>query len=289
YTTLFRSPAGARGDSVACALARNLDRYPDLSARCVSGLGRWLPAGSRIGVETAIEGGRLRIRLRGPRVDTIEIVGPRAAWPFMAESLADRVFGAQLQSLDSLDRSLPRGVLPKNALGRGAFQRAEAAFARGRWGEARAAYAEAAALDSTCWLCYWRHAEVGRWFDLEDDPADRTRYLAHLKEFPDYYQKLIRAEALPLAARLDSLDALTKRSKDFLFGQFRYADERLHRGPLVGRPRREAMQSCQDVLKVHPGFVPALEHVAWRSGAEGDSTNAAVVLSLVAPQVDPKD
>ena len=130
-------PAGARGDSVACALARNLDRYPDLSARCVSGLGRWLPAGSRIGVETAIEGGRLRIRLRGPRVDTIEIVGPRAAWPFMAESLADRVFGAQLQSLDSLDRSLPRGVLPKNALGRGAFQRAEAAFARGRWGGGR--------------------------------------------------------------------------------------------------------------------------------------------------------
>src|SRR5204863_391652 len=82
----------------------------------------------------------------------------------------------------------------------------------------------AATLDSTCWLCYWRHAEVGRWFDLEDDPTDSPRYLAHLKEFPDYYQKLIRAEQLPLAARLDSLDALTKRSKDFLFGQFRYAD-----------------------------------------------------------------
>ena len=199
------------------------------------------------------------------------------------------MFGAQLRSTDSLDRSLPRGVLPKNALGRSAFQRAEGAFARGRWGAARAAYAEAAALDSTCWLCYWRHAEVGRWFDLEDDPTDSPRYLAHLKEFPDYYQKLIRAEALPLAARLDSLDALTKRSKDFLFGQFRYADERLHRGPLVGRPRREAMQSFQDVLKIHPGFVPALEHVAWLSVAEGDSTNAAAVLSLVAPQVDPKD
>ena len=170
-------------------------------------------------------------------------------------------------------------MLPKNALGRSAFQRAEGAFARGRWGAARAAYAEAAALDSTCWLCYWRHAEVGRWFDLEDDPTDSPRYLAHLKEFPDYYQKLIRAEALPLAARLDSLDALTKRSKDFLFGQFRYADERLHRGPLVGRSRREAMQSFQDVLKIHPGFVPALEHVAWLSVAEGDSTKAAAVLS----------
>ena len=287
--TSAADPEVARSDSVACALARSLDRYPELSAHCVSGLGRWWPGGAHIAVETATEAGSVRIRLRGPRVDTIEIVGPRADWRFLAESLADRVFGAQLSSTDSLDRSLPRGVLPKNALGRSAFQRAEGAFARGRWGQARAAYGEAAALDSTCWLCYWRHAEVGRWFDLEDDPTDRPRYLAHLKEFPDYYQKLIRAEALPPAARLDSLDALTKRSKDFLFGQFRYADERLHRGPLVGRPRREAMQSFQDVLKIHPGFVPALEHVAWLSVAEGDSTNAALVLALVAPHVDPTD
>src|SRR3989441_2620157 len=282
-------PEAARSDSVACALAQSLDRYPELSAHCVSGLGRWWPGGSHIDVETANEAGRLRIRLRGQRVDTIEIVGQPAEWRFLVESLADRVFGAQLRSTGSLDRLLPRGILPKSALGRSAFQRAEGAFARGRWGEARAAYAEAAALDSTCWLCYWRHAEVGRWFDLEDDPTDSIRYLAHLNEFPDYYQKLIRAQGLPIRARLDSLDALTKRSKDFLFGQFRYAEERLHRGPLVGRSRREAMQSFQDVLKIHPGFVPALEHVAWLSVAEGDSAYAAAVLAQVAPQVDPKD
>jgi serine/threonine protein kinase len=282
-------PESARGDSVACALARGLDRYPELSAHCVSGLGRWLPGGSHIRVETANEAGRLRIRLRGSRVDTIEIVGQPAEWRSLAESLADRIFGAQLGSTDSLDRSLPRGVLPKNALGRRSFQRAEGAFARGRWGEARAGYAEAAALDSTCWLCYWRHAEVGRWFDLEDDPTDRIRYLAHIKEFPDYYRTLIRAQGLPLAARLDSLDALIRRSKDFLFGQFRRADELLHRGPLVGRSRREAMQSFQDVLKIQAEFVPALEHVAWLNVAEGDSTNAAAALALVAPHVDPKD
>jgi len=281
--------AGTWGDSVACALARNLDRYPDLSAHCVSGLGRWWPAGSHIGVETAIEAGRLRVRLRGPRVDTIAIVGLRAEWPSMAESLADRVFGAQLQSLDSLDRSLPRGVLPKNALGRAAFQRAEGAFARGRWGEARAGYAEAAALDSTCWLCYWRHGEVGRWFDLEDDPADSVHYLAHLTDFPDQYQRLIRAQGLPLAVRLDSLEALTRHSKDFLFGQFRLADELLHRGPLVGRSRREAMRPFQDVLKIQAEFVPALEHVAWLDVAEGDSMGATSALARVAPLVNPRD
>src|SRR2546425_8556237 len=51
--------AGTWGDSVACALARNLDRYPDLSAHCVSGLGRWWPGGSPTGVGTGLEGSPL--------------------------------------------------------------------------------------------------------------------------------------------------------------------------------------------------------------------------------------
>src|SRR3989449_4452977 len=48
-------PEAARSDSVACALAQNLDRYPELSAHCVSGLGRWWPGGAHIAVETATE------------------------------------------------------------------------------------------------------------------------------------------------------------------------------------------------------------------------------------------
>jgi len=48
-------PEAARSDSVACALAQSLDRYPELSAHCVSGLGRWWPGGAHIAVETATE------------------------------------------------------------------------------------------------------------------------------------------------------------------------------------------------------------------------------------------
>ena len=276
-------------DSVACGLARSLDRYPELSSHCVAGVGRWWPSGSRIRVELARDGGALQIQLQGARVDTIGAVGPPGAWRALADTLADRVFGAILGSEGSLDKSLPRSVLPKNVLGRSAFRRAEDAFTHARYGVARAAYAEATALDSTCWLCYWRHAEVGRWFDLEDDPRDSAEYFAHLESFPEHYRRLIGAERLPEAARLEAMDALARRSKDFLFGLFRRADELLHRGPLVGRSRREALQSFQDVLKLQSDFVPALGHVAWLSVAEGDSTRAAQALAQVEPLTDAKD
>src|SRR5216683_7347254 len=153
---------------------------------------------------------------------------------------------------------------------------AERAFARGSWGEARAAYAAAAGLDPTCWICYWRHAEVGRWFDLEDDPRDSARYGAHVADFPVYYRTLIRAERLPLRARLDTLAALSRGWKDFLFGQFRLGDELLHRGPLVGRARREVARPLEAILTLDPAFVPALQHLAWLHIAEGDSGAAAL-------------
>jgi hypothetical protein len=63
----------------------------------------------------------------------------------------------------------------------------------------------------------------------------------------------------------------------------------LHRGPLVGRSRREALQSFRDVLKLQPDFVPALGHLAWLHVAEGDSAEAAQALARVEPLVDSND
>ena len=281
--------APALSDSVACALAQSLGRYPELSSHCVAGLGRWWPSGSHIRVALASDAGTLRIQLLGSGVDTIDIGGPPQAWRAMADTLADRVFGAFLGSEGLLDPSLPGSVLPKTPVARSAFRRAEQAFTRARYGVARPLYAEAAGLDSTCWICYWRHAEVGRWFDLEDDPRDSAQYYAHRDSFPDYYRRLIGAQWLPEAARLEALDALTRRWRDFLFGQFRRADELLHRGPLVGRSRREALQSFQDVLKLEPEFVPALGHLGWLYVAEGDSAAACKTLARLKPLADAKD
>ena len=268
-------------DSVACGLARRLDGYPDLSVRCASGLARLWERGRHVRPEIENVAGGLRVRLTSTveELDAIEVQGQVQQWRVLVDTLADRVFGSLLGSRGLLDRSLPAAVLPKTRAGLLAFQKAERLFADARWGEARSAYAAAAALDTACWLCYLRHAEVGRWLDLEDDPADNIHDLAHVDAFPLHYQRLIRAQQLPVAARLDSLDALTRRWKDFLFGQFRRGDELLHRGPLVGRSRREALAPFEEVLKFQPAFGPALEHVAWVHVAEGDSAGAAAALT----------
>ena len=283
---------GWLGDSLACRFARILDRYPALSARCVSGLARLWGHGERLRLLIANENGLVRVRVASgmSALDTIVARGRPVEWETVASDLGDRAFGALLNTRSNLlDPSLPAAVLPKSREGLLAFGEAEQRFAQARWGEARAAYATAAALDSTCWLCFWRHAEVGRWFDLQDDPRDSARYFAHLDAFPAYYQRLIGAQRLSEMDRLDSLEALTRRWKDFLFGQFRRGDELLHRGPLVGRPRREAMAPFEDVLKFQPAFGPALQHVAWVHIAEGDSADATAALGRIEALEDPHD
>lgn len=283
--------AAGLGDSLACEFARALDRYPEVSARCVRSWARLWEPDARVRVDVVSDGGLIRVRLEGdiPALDTINVRGQPQQWAALAGSAADRAFSAVFLTGKLLDPTLPAAVLPKTPGGRRLFQRAEQLFARARWTEARAAYAGAAALDSTCWLCYWRHAEVGRWFDLQDDPTDSVRYWAHVDDFPDYYQRLIRAQRLPEASRLDSLDALARRWKDFLFGQFRRGDEILHRGPLVGRRRREALAAFEGVLKDQRQFGPALEHVAWLRIAEGDSAEAAAALARVEALGEPSD
>jgi hypothetical protein len=283
-------PAGF-GDSLACEFARILDRYPELSVRCVPGWARLWEPDTRVLLEIVNDAGLTRVRLGGdiPALDTIDVRGQPEQWAVLAGHLADRAFSAVFLTGKLLDPTLPAAVLPKSLEGRRLFQQAEQLFARARWTDARTAYAAAAALDSTCWLCYWRHAEVGRWFDLQDDPMDSVRYLAHVDEFPDYYKRLIRAQRLPEAMRLDSLDDLARRWKDFLFGQFRRGDELLHRGPLVGRRRREAMAPFEQALKGDPAFGPAIEHVAWIDVAEGDSAEATAALARLQGLGDPTD
>ncbi len=282
------------GDSISCGLARRLSAYPQLSAHCASGLARWWPRGRRgLDVRPEIENdaGRARVRLASSveGIDGLEVRGAPDRWPVLADSLSDLVSAVLFGTAKLLDPAMSPLVLPKNPDGRLAFLRAERAFAQGRWGESRSAYAAAAALDPTCWICYWRHAEVGRWFDLADDPVDTARYHAHVADFPDYYQTLIRSERLPQRVRLDSLAALSRRWKDFLFGQFRLGDELLHRGPLVGHPRREAVALLENVVKVQPQFAPGLQHLAQVRIADGDSAEAAVALARAERLSSPGD
>ncbi|MGH7646301.1 MAG: protein kinase domain-containing protein [Gemmatimonadales bacterium] len=273
------------GDSIGRGLARRLAGYPDLSVR---GPGDdpwkwwdvWRSVTALDGVFD-VSGDELRVELqpRGglPRLPAAR--GSARAWPALVDGLADDAYGALLAGR-SLDATLPPAMRAKTPEGMRAFLEAEALFAGARWGRAYAAYGAAAAADSTCWICYWRHDEVGRWHSLEHDTVEQRRIRAHVAEFPPHYQSLIRAELLLVTTRLDTLEALANRARDFLFGEFRLADELAHRGPLVGRPRREAVARFRNVLRLRPGFGPAWEHLAWLYIAEGDSAAAAALDSL---------
>ncbi len=122
---------------------------------------------------------------------------------------------------------------------------------------------------------------MGRFLSQPEDTADENAYRARLEEFPPQYQSLIRAELVPLVARLDSLDKLNRRWPKFLFGRFRYADELIHRGPLVGHPRREAAVHFEQTIDLRRDFVPGWEHLLWLWIAEGDARASKVALDTL--------
>src|SRR5437667_6151638 len=124
------------GDSIACTLARSLDGYPELAARCASGLTALWTRGARVRTVVANVDGRARIRLASalPGLDTIDVVGPPAQWRLLVDTVADRLFGSLLLTRGLLDPSLPPAVLPKTRAGLVSFAQAERLFAQARWG-----------------------------------------------------------------------------------------------------------------------------------------------------------
>src|SRR2546421_611726 len=82
-------------------------------------------------------------------------------------------------------------ALPRSGKGLASWLVAERLFAQARWGSADSAYAAAEALDSTCLLCYWRHAEVDKWLSIPFDGERAAHYVTHINSFPSHYQALI--------------------------------------------------------------------------------------------------
>jgi serine/threonine protein kinase len=264
-----RSPMPSLGDSLGALVARRLTGFPDFT---VQGPGRSGRARDVIRGSVTVSGPSLRITMRlRERQFTVTTATDdwQAAGDLLADSLLLRVFSGT-----ALDLEVPVRVLPRDPEGLQAFLGAEKLFAAAHWREAYAAYDAAIAVDSTCWLCVWRHNETSRWLGQDDDSAGIHQALVHIALFPPAYQSLIRVDTLPLLARFDTLDALHQRSPSFLFGEFRYGDELMHRGPLIGRARREAAQYFQAALNLRPDFAPAVEHQLWLAVLEEDGPGA---------------
>jgi hypothetical protein len=212
----------------------------------------------------------------------VTLATPVTEWRAAADMLADTLLVWLFRS-SPLDSQLPVRVLPRNPEGLRSFLVAEKAFARASWDSAYGGYDAAAALDPTCALCFWRQAEVARFYPvLPRGTGDVKEYRARLSEFPPNYQTLILAEMVPLDQRLDSLDALARRAPEFLFAPFRWGDELMHRGPLVGRPRLGASVGFIKAKEIRSNFAPAWEHLAWLMIAEGNEQDARVALDTLA-------
>ena len=275
----------ALGDSIAQRIAARLTGFPDFT---VAGPEPTRGAKAVAAGSLTVSGAGLIVRLRLSGQPPVSLITADTVWRSAADLLADSVL-VRLYSASPLDSRLPVRVLPRHPEALRPFLGAEKAFARAWLDSAYLGYAEAAALDDSCGLCAWRHAEVARFLALPPDTGDALRYRAQLDRFPPDYQTLIRAELVALEPRLDSLDALARRSPDFLFGPFRLGDELLHRGPLVGRPRLSASVEFARATEIRRDFAPAWEHLAWLWIAEGNESSARSALDTLEALGPPGD
>ncbi len=262
------------GDSIATLLARLLTGFPDFT---VLGPGRSGRVRDVVKGTVTLTGPSLRITMR-LRERRFAITAAADDWQSAGDMLADSLLMG-VYSGTALDSQLPDSVLPHSPEGLRAFLIAEKLLAAAHWREAYAAYEQATTVDSTCWLCWSRRHETRRWLGQDEDTVGIRRLLEHITLFPAHYQSLLRAETSSLFARFDTLDELHKRSPAFLFGVFRYGDELMHRGPLIGRARGEAAQHFQAALNVRPDFAPAVEHQLWLAVLEEDAPRARAALN----------
>jgi serine/threonine protein kinase len=285
---LVLAPLGSAGrvavpvkDSIEEALTRRLTGYPDFDL--VAGgregdgalrlQGRLSSQGERLGFDGTLRDGSRTLATLSPFVERM------ADWPDLVDSVGDRVVMAIL--VDSLrsDPWIPSFALPRSPDALRRFVDGERAFASGQWEDALTAYGDAERADSTCLLCSYRLEDVARWMNETHDQARVKRLQAAADRFPEHYRTLILAEGLPIAERLDTLEAAVQRYRAFYLVWYRYGEELFHRGPLVGRLRAEAGEAFRNTVELRPGFAPAWYHLAGMAITDGDSVGADSALA----------
>lgn len=265
------------GDSLARLVTADLAGIPEIVVRAPTDTGG--RAAVQLGGTLRASGDLLCARAllegsRRPATPLPETCAPAEPLVALADSLARQVMLTIWTGDEPLIGDLPRNAVPRTPRGVAEWAKAEHLFAQGRWGEAYQAYLDAERIDTTCWLCSWRLYWVENWRALPHDEDRFRRFLAHSDVFPPQYRSVMRASVLPVAQRLDTLRWATERYPHFFFAWWFLGEEQFHRGPLVGRWRREALESFVQATELSPTFAPAWEHLAWLRTAEGDSAGA---------------
>ncbi len=287
--------AGHGGDRVARRLVRTLQGYVDFS---VTGPAEppWLLKRSTVLVRGSVcaRGDSIRaevdVATRGSAPDPAIVArGDTGRLDLLADTLAYGIVREIWNRENALDSFLPITALPHTGAGLAAWREAERLVAQARWGEADQAYDAAEAIDSTCWLCPWRHTQVDKWLGRPFDRARQVRYMRHIASFPPHYQDLIKASDEPLMPALATLKRIVRQRPNFLPALFTLADETYHRGPLIGRPLREGIEAFEAVVHVRPDFLPASEHLTWALTAYGNEAGARAAFRRLEESGPPRD
>ncbi len=282
-------PGGsALGESIAAELRADLGGFPDFYVPeppqfaahpgSVRIRGRVMAVGDQISLLARIGGATTSAGM--PPVETAPAAP--ADWGLLADTLALSLVERLWRSQAVNDPWVPRAALPKTPRGFALWLRGEQLWTEARWEETQVAYLQAEQTGSGCLLCSYRLIDVERWIGAEHDPRRLARVLAQIDSFPPRYRSLIRADTLPLPARLDALGRAAREEPEFFLASLHLGDELFHRGPLYGRLRRDAEEPLGRSVQLAPRFGPGWEHLLWVRISEGDSISAAKALEGLA-------
>jgi tetratricopeptide (TPR) repeat protein len=199
---------------------------------------------------------------------------------------------------DSIARVITRAVFARGARGEhraaalatirrpavAEFLAGEEAFARDAWIAAERHYLRAWQLDSSFVLAGWRLGNARRWLPLRREPPYPAGFfelfLSRREQVPPVDRALIEAQFQPWgAARFERYEHALVVAGDDPYAPLLYGDELFHRGPLTGRPMRDAIRMLERAIGTDSTLAPAWEHLAWALIRAGDGARAGVALT----------
>jgi tRNA A-37 threonylcarbamoyl transferase component Bud32/tetratricopeptide (TPR) repeat protein len=206
------------------------------------------------------------------------VLGDRSDPPGLADSVALTIAGAVLSHRRP---SEPLAGVPLAA--RAEFLAGERAFGREEWLTAERHYLRALELHPRFVLAAWRVGNARRWLPLRAGPPYPPGLYRMFEEDPstvgpvDRY--LIEAQFRPSgSARFEQYDKALRVAARDPYPALLYGDELFHRGPLAGRPLREAADLLTRAVAIDSTLAPGWEHLAWARIRLGEQAEAAAAL-----------
>lgn len=147
-----------------------------------------------------------------------------------------------------------------------AYLAGERAFQRDAYAVADARYSEALELDSSFVIAAWQRALVRRWRRILTPEDLRSLYQREAAALDGPFARLLDAQLNPdLAARFRAYSAVVSAYPSFGAARLLYADERFHRGALLGVPLDSALADMRLAMTVDSSLdqAPVLDHLIW--------------------------